>query len=393
MQTQPLNRLLGQVRKTLAAHHEDDADLLARYREARDPHALDALVRKYAPLVLAACRKVLPDADADDVFQATFLILMRDARSIRRDQSVGSWLYGVAHRLALQARSNRARRSRIEGKVRSKREDVPPDLSWREACAAVHEELDRLPDGYRLPLLLCYLEGKSRDEAAAELGWTLNRVRGQLERGRLRLRTRLERRGIALPAGLLAAVAGNSVSAGAPPAQLVQSALRATAGRPSAAARALAHGVPRMSTTIKVGCVIGLVCVGIGLGLGQVPPPPAGARPQAKTDATSKDDAAVKAAITDPLAPITVVTTGRVVDPNGKPVAGVKVTFLQDPLREEPQVLYPEASTGTTNKDGKFQFPVSMFSQGPRGHEPMGRLTATVPGYAPAAAGDRKSVV
>src|SRR5687768_15254839 len=88
--TQPLNRLLGRVRRTLAAHHEDDAELLARYRDGRDLAALDALVRKHAPLVLAACRKVLPDADADDVFQATFLVLMRDARRIRKGQSVGS---------------------------------------------------------------------------------------------------------------------------------------------------------------------------------------------------------------------------------------------------------------------------------------------------------------
>src|SRR5256885_11877682 len=135
MQTQPLNRLLGQVRKTLAAHHEDDADLLARYRAARDPDALDALVRKHAPLVLAACRKVLPDADADDVFQATFLVLMRDARRIRQGQSVGSWLYGVAHRLALQARANRARRSRIEGKAPARPASGTPDLSWKEAGA------------------------------------------------------------------------------------------------------------------------------------------------------------------------------------------------------------------------------------------------------------------
>jgi len=386
MQTQPLNRLLGQVRKTLAAHHEDDADLLARYREARDPDALDALVRKHAPLVLAACRKVLPDADADDVFQATFLVLMRDARSIRLEQSVGSWLYGVAHRLALQARSNQARRSRIEGKVRSKRDDVPVDLSWREACAAVHEELDRLPDGYRLPLLLCYLEGKSRDEAAAELGWTLNRIRGQLERGRLRLRTRLGRRGIALTAGLLAAVAGNSVTAGGPPAQLVQSALRATAGRPSAAARALAHGVPRMSNPIKVACIIGLVCVGIGLGLGQVPPPPAGARPPANGNPGPKDLPATKEPVDLPNAS-KVQVTGRVIDPDGKPVAGARVIFQQEPLRDDSPSLYPEPSTGVSDKDGKYQFQATMYDKGPDGHEPLSRITALVPGFAAAGTG------
>src|SRR5262245_21041503 len=312
--TQPLARLLGRVQKTLAAHHESDAELLARYRDERDPAALDALVRKHAPLVLAACRKVLPDSDADDVFQATFLVLMREAKGIRQSKSVGPWLYGVAHRLALQARSGRARRSRIEGKARTKHLANGPDLSWREACAILHEELDRLPDGYRLPLLLCYLDGKSRDEAAGELGWTVNRVRGQLERGRERLRKRLEKRGIALSAGLLAAVAGNSVTAGGPPARLIQSALRAAAGRPSAGAAALAHGAPRMTVPIKVACVVGLFCVGLGLGLGQTPPPPGGARPQAKADPTAKEGPAAKAAPADPLAAVTVETTGRVVD-------------------------------------------------------------------------------
>ncbi|HJZ90281.1 MAG TPA: carboxypeptidase-like regulatory domain-containing protein, partial [Gemmataceae bacterium] len=223
--------------------------------------------------------------------------------------------------------------------------------------------------------------------AASELGWTLNRVRGQLERGRERLRRRLERRGIALSAGLLAAVAGNSVTAGGPPARLIQSALRAAAGRPSAGAAALAHGAPRMTVPIKVACVVGLVCVGLGLGLGQVPPPSGGAQPQAKVESAVKEGAATKAAPADPLAAVTVETTGRVVDPDGKPVAGVKVTFLQDPLREDPQALYPEASTGVTDKGGKFQFPVSMFPQGPSGHEPMGRLTAIVPGFAPAGTG------
>jgi RNA polymerase sigma factor (sigma-70 family) len=385
MQTQPLNRLLGQVRKTLAAHHQDDADLLARYRETRDAGALDALVRKHAPLVLSACRKVLPDADADDVFQATFLVLMRNAKTIRRGQSVSSWLYGVAHRLALQSRANEARRARLERKAKANDIDSPPDLSWREACAAVHEELDRLPDGYRLPLLLCYLDGKSRDEAAAELGWTLNRVRGQLERGRLRLRARLERRGIALTAGLLAAVAGNSVTAGGPPARLLQSALRATAGRPSAAAAALTHGVPHMSFPVKIACATVLLCVGLLTGLGQVPPPPADARPQAKTPAVAKDAPAAKVEPGTGIAKVEV--TGRVVDPDGKPVAGAKVIYQQRPLREDPQALYPEPSTGVSDKDGKFQFEALMYNKGPDGHEPMGGLTAIAPGFAPAGTG------
>jgi RNA polymerase sigma factor (sigma-70 family) len=382
MTTQPLARLLGRVQKTLAAHHESDADLLNRYRDHRDPEALDALVRKHAPLVLAACRKVLSESDADDVFQATFLVLMREAKNIRRGQSVGPWLYGVAHRLSLQARSNRARRSRIEGKARGKNTADGPDLSWREACAILHEELDRLPDGYRLPLLLCYLDGKSRDEAAGELGWTVNRVRGQLERGRERLRKRLERRGIALSAGLLAAVAGNSVTAGVPPAYLIQAAMRAAAGRPSAAAAAFARGGPRMSVPVKLTVSVALFGTILAVGLGQSPPPAVDARPPAKAE-----KAAEPAKKPDPLAPTEVEATGRVVDPDGKPVVGARATYLQDPLHDDPQALYPDPSSGVTDADGKFKFTAVMHNRSAGSHEPIGRLTAVAPGFAPAGTG------
>jgi RNA polymerase sigma factor (sigma-70 family) len=388
MPTQPLARLLGNVRKTLAAHQRDDVDLLDRYRRERDPDALDALVRKHAPLVLAACRKVLPDADADDVFQATFLVLMRDAKSIRKGQSVGAWLYGVAHRLALQARSSSARRSRIERKSGPKPAANLPDLSWREACAALHEELNRLPDAYRLPLLLCYVEGKSRDEAAAELGWTLNRVRGQLERGRVRLRDRLERRGIALSAGLLAAVAGNSTAADGTPARLIQSALGATGGQPSVAARALANGAPRMTIPAKITLAASVVCVSAAITFWQFPQPVADAHQAAKTQVPGKDEPAQKAnAAIDPLAPESVEVSGQVLDPDGKPVAGAKVTYLQDPLHDDVQALYPDATSGMTDRDGKFRFAAMMYAKAPNGHEPMGRITAAAPGYAPAGSG------
>jgi RNA polymerase sigma factor (sigma-70 family) len=384
MTSQPLARLVGRVQKALAAHHQSDADLLGRYRESCDPDALDALVRKHATLVLAACRKVLPDADADDVFQATFLVLMREAKAIRGSGSVGPWLYGVAHRLALQARADRARRSRIEGKARTKAPASPPDLSWREACAVLHEELDRLPDGYRLPLLLCYLEGKSRDEAAGELGWTVNRVRGQLERGRERLRKRLERRGIALSAGLLAAVAGDSATAGVPPARLILAALRAAGGRPSAGAAALARGGSPMSVPLKLAASAGLVCAAVAVAVWQLPPPKADAGPP-KARAAPKADAAKPNP--DPLAPTTVEATGRVVDPDGKPVAGAKVTFQQEPLHADPQALYPDPTSGTTDADGKFKFSAAIYDGSTSGHQPMGRLTATAPGFGPAGTG------
>src|SRR5262249_36615770 len=159
---------------------------------------------------LAACHKVLADAaDVDDAFQATFVVLLRTSRSIRKGQSLGGWLFGVAHRIALQAKARAARRTRAEAR-KTPEGAQEPDLSWREACAILHEELDRLPDRYRLPLLLCYLEGKTRDQAAQELGVKTDTVRGRLERGRNTLRARLTERGVTLSAGLLAALASSA---------------------------------------------------------------------------------------------------------------------------------------------------------------------------------------
>jgi RNA polymerase sigma factor (sigma-70 family) len=384
VQTRPLNRLLGRVRRTLAAHQTDDATLLRAYRDEHDPDALDALVRKHAPLVHAACRKVLPDSEADDVFQATFLVLMRDAKSIRKGQSVGSWLYGVAHRLALQARVGRARRSRIEGKART---PVPTqaDPSWKEACVTLHEELDRLPDKYRLPLLLCYLDGKSRDEAAAELGWSLNVVRGHLERGREQLRRRLERRGIGLSAGLLATVLGNSVTAGGPPARLVEAALRGVKGRPSAAASALAHGVSSMSIPLKatVAGLVALAALAVGVWPAAQLSPVGAQTPPADRPAPKETDRPP-----DPLAPAMVEVSGRVVDPDGKPVPGARVTYQQERIHDDSRQMLPPPSSGETDRDGRFRFKAAMFERpSTSGQEPIGMLSATAPGFAPAGTG------
>ncbi|MBO0698637.1 MAG: carboxypeptidase regulatory-like domain-containing protein, partial [Zavarzinella sp.] len=136
----------------------------------------------------------------------------------------------------------------------------------------------------------------------------------------------------------------------------------------------------------KLAVSAGILTVAVAVGLAQVAPPPAGASPTTKADPVPKD-ATAKTIPTDPLAPISIECTGRVVDPDGKPVAAAKVTFLQDPLREDPQALYPEPSTGVTDKDGKFRLSVPLIPQGPSGHEPMGRLTAIVPGFAPAGTG------
>src|SRR5215213_4880076 len=169
-----------------------DAQLLADVRADRDPAAFEALVRRHGPLVLAACRTILKDESAaEDAFQAAFVALYQSAPAIRGPSAAG-WLFRVARRAALRARRAADRRARHERSAIRPTSDRG-DPSWREAVAALYEELDRLPEIDRQPLILCYLEGLSRDEAARRLGWTLNEVRGRLKRSRARLRKRLER--------------------------------------------------------------------------------------------------------------------------------------------------------------------------------------------------------
>src|SRR6478672_7524532 len=253
-----------------------DPQLLADFLEHRDQAAFEAVVRRHGPLVLAACRQVLRDESAaEDVFQATFVTLHQKAGAIRRQPSLGGWLFRVARRTALRARRAADRRARHEAQV-TPRVSPDQDLSWREACAALHEELDRLPRTYRDALILCYLEGLSRDEAARRLGWSLNVFRGRLERGRVRLRNRLSKRGITLSAGLLAAVAAQGLSP-----SLIESAA-AGAARPSARVAELAAvgtwGRYKLATALALAA--GLV-LGLGLSLNENP---LGAEPPAKDE-------------------------------------------------------------------------------------------------------------
>ncbi len=186
-----------------------DADLLARFA-VRDDHgagaelAFEALVERHGPMVFRVCQGVLRDEHAaEDAFQATFLVLARKAPSLWVKDSLGSWLHGVAHRVATRAKADAARRLRHElrlSEARGPEWEVLPDRPRSDAWATLSEEIDRLPERYRAPVVLCYLEAMSYQMAAARLGVSEDAVRGRLARARERLRTRLTRRGIEVPA-------------------------------------------------------------------------------------------------------------------------------------------------------------------------------------------------
>ena len=200
--------LLRHLRKLATAQRatsDTDRDLLQCFI-AGDEAAFAAVVQRHGAMVLGVCRSVLGhQQDAEDVFQATFLVLARKAGAIRKQESLSSWLHGVACRLALKARSQAGKR-RAANVPAPRQPAASPldDLSVREWQSILHEELHRLPEKYRTPLLLCYWEGKTRDEAADQLGWARGTLKEQLERGRNLLRSRLVRRGLIPSAALFA---------------------------------------------------------------------------------------------------------------------------------------------------------------------------------------------
>jgi RNA polymerase sigma factor (sigma-70 family) len=345
-----MNRILRRLHTSFGAPPpcgESDRQLLERFLGG-DQSAFAGLVTRHGRTVLTACRHVLSDpADIDDAFQATFLVLFQKARGLALDESIGRWLYAVAHRVAVRARSSVARRRDREAVAGTQRptDALGPDLSWREACAVLHEELDRLPDRYRLPLLLCYLQGQSRDEAARSLGWTLGAVKGRLERGRKALAVRLTRRGITLSAGLLAVTTASPARAVIPPNDLAERTARAAAGGASHSVRALARvafpgalaGRRAVASSLLLAALFGIGWYASAAGARDKLPDP--------------DKASAPAAGPPGSRPV----AGRVLDPDGKPVAGAKL-FVPAYKSLHP-VSYDDVdvrTAATTGADGRF---------------------------------------
>jgi RNA polymerase sigma factor (sigma-70 family) len=334
-----------------------DGVLLARFRAGRDEAAFAALVRRHGAMVLGVCRRVLGNADdAEDAFQATFLALARKAAAVRAGESVGGWLYRVAYHAALKARQRAAKRRCREGHAAARQPADPlQEITGRELLALLDEEVQRLPQRCRTPLVLCLLEGQTRDEAARKLGCSVSTLHRRVEEGKERLRLRLARRGMALSSALLAAGVGRAAVPAALAAAATRTALLTASGRsvPAALAglvpTAMRGGAARLAGLLGVVVVAGMAAAGIAM---------LGARgPVAAAPTAVKDGPAPgKPADRDSKQ---VALAGRVFDEGGKPLAGAEVTILGLPRDADalsPRLLDPKAVARTrTDENGRFR--------------------------------------
>jgi RNA polymerase sigma factor (sigma-70 family) len=254
-----------------------DGQLLRDYLSRRDEAALAALVRRHGPMVWGVCRRVLRNwHDAEDAFQATFLVLVRKAASIASPELLANWLHGVAHRTAVKARATTAKTRARERQVTELPEPaVTEQVLWSDLRPLLDQELSRLPDRYRVAIVLCALEGKTRKEAARQLGVPDGTLAARLARGRGMLAKRLARHGLAVSGGALAVVlAQNTASASAPTsvvastllaASLFETGQAAATGVIAARVAALTEGVlnTMFLTKLKVAMVVLLVVVSL----------------------------------------------------------------------------------------------------------------------------------
>jgi RNA polymerase sigma factor (sigma-70 family) len=292
-----MNRLIEQLRHSPdEGAGQTDGQLLNLFVRNRDGLALGALVRRHAAMVWGVCRRILAaHPDAEDAFQATFLVLARKAEAVPRAEMVGNWLYGVARQTAVRMRALAARRGLRERQVAVLPEPTSAEeYLWNDLRPVLDDELGRLPEKYRLLLVLCDLEGRTRKEVAGRLAIPEGTVASRLAAARAMLAKRLSRRGVVVSGALLAAVLGSHAAAGAVPTLVLSTAVRNTtlaaagqggAGAVSPTVAALTTGVTNamrlseIKTAAAVLLAVGLALGGVALGLGGSGGSPATARP------------------------------------------------------------------------------------------------------------------
>jgi RNA polymerase sigma factor (sigma-70 family) len=207
-----------------------DEELLARFFKTSEEGAFSTLMARYGSLVYGVCKRVLGNAtDAEDAFQATFLVLVKKGAKLQQPGRLANWLYGVAFRTASHVRTKRAQRARIEreASARPVTKSELADMNYEQLWNVLDEEINQLPPKYALPLVLCYLEGKTNAEAATQLGWPEGSMSRRLSRAKELLRSRLSKRGMAMSVVLLAAAMFARPASACAPAQLMASTVEA----------------------------------------------------------------------------------------------------------------------------------------------------------------------
>jgi RNA polymerase sigma factor (sigma-70 family) len=330
MATTQANAVLRHIRDLAATETAGlltDRELLARFAATREEAAFEVLVRRHGPLVLGVCRRVLHNwHDAEDALQATFLALARRAASAGRRAALGTWLYQVAYHAALKARKQSAvRRPPLDTAAAPPRPDPLAELTGRELLSVLDEELHRLPERLRAPLVLCYLEGQSRDEAARALGWSLGTLKRRLEHGRAALRSRIAGRGISLAALLAVGAGGAAVTSALAVATARLAVAGSGAGLPEGVAL-LAHHALRMMAAGRRRLVCLAVMVAM-LAAGTVFL--AYRAPAEEVEPPTTAEAPMPVADVRPAAPAAetkeMTVSGRVLGPDGQPLADARV--------------------------------------------------------------------
>ena len=263
----------------------DDRALVARFADERDQPAFEQLVKRHGGLVFGVCKRAVRDTHlAEDAFQAVFLVLARDPQRAAGAASVGGWLFGVARRVGLAARRHELRREKRELLANpGLAVGGATNTEFDDLLRVLDEELAALPEELRAALVACFLEERTQDEAARELGWSLSTLRRRVDRGKELLRARLARRGVALGVGLLSVAVASPVRASVPP-------LTAT---PSPTCTALAAEVVRGGGSLKARCalvaVVGFTVGGLALGLTRDPAETAAAKAPAPVRITGPE--------------------------------------------------------------------------------------------------------
>jgi RNA polymerase sigma factor (sigma-70 family) len=395
--------ILRHLRTLVAAGHAEaasDRELLRRFSAARDEDAFEALVRRHGSMVLSLCRRVLGNLhDAEDASQAVFLLLAQKASCVHWRESVIGWLHKAAVHTSLKLQTAIRRRARREGRLTPKPAPDPlAELTVRELQRALDEELARLPDKYRSVLLLCCLQGRTRDEAAQQLGWTLGQVKDRLELGREKLHRRLAQRGLVLSTALATLVLTREGLAATFARATCQAALRLATGGAlasgiSPAVTLLVKGANRAMWLTKLKVSIALLVTSSLLATGFVglarhikceapesqPAPPAGLQGQQQSP---PDHAGQRPASKARAQDGTI--GGRVVDPDGNPVARVRVALhkWRDNAAMDSRT---EPAVGVTDADGCFRLSsLDHVRQQATDGRALMILTAQIPGHGPA---------